>query len=158
MLRAITATVARVCVRCRSRRRCCRGCAVAAVLSRLRRLGRVLGGVATSLLFSSFESWMVCEHNARGYDAASLNDTFSLMYFGNSLCAILAGLMAESAANLQRLTRVSGVWHYGGYCSPFDLSALFLVLGLALISSLWSENYGAAEASSTYVDTRCHDA
>ena len=24
-------------------------------------LGRVLGGVATSLLFSSFESWMVCE-------------------------------------------------------------------------------------------------
>ena len=24
-------------------------------------LGRILGGVATSLLFSSFESWMVCE-------------------------------------------------------------------------------------------------
>jgi len=47
-------------------------------------VGRVLGGIATSLLFSSFESWMVCEHNARGYDAAALNDTFSLMYFGKT--------------------------------------------------------------------------
>lgn len=26
-------------------------------------LGRILGGVATSLLFSSFESWLVAEHN-----------------------------------------------------------------------------------------------
>jgi hypothetical protein len=25
-------------------------------------LGRVLGGIATSLLFSSFESWLVAEH------------------------------------------------------------------------------------------------
>ena len=54
-------------------------------------LGRVLGGVATSLLFSAFESWLICEHNARGYDGSALSDTFSLMYFGNSLCAIVAG-------------------------------------------------------------------
>ena len=67
-------------------------------------LGRVLGGIATSLLFSSFESWMVCEHNARGYDSAALNDTFSLMYFGNSLCAILAGMMAEAAADMKART------------------------------------------------------
>lgn len=26
-------------------------------------IGRVLGGIATSLLFSSFESWLVAEHN-----------------------------------------------------------------------------------------------
>jgi hypothetical protein len=25
-------------------------------------LGRVLGGIATSLLFSAFESWLVAEH------------------------------------------------------------------------------------------------
>uniref|UniRef100_A0A453J3T6 Molybdate-anion transporter n=1 Tax=Aegilops tauschii subsp. strangulata TaxID=200361 RepID=A0A453J3T6_AEGTS len=31
-------------------------------------LGRILGGVATSLLFSAFESWLVAEHNKRGYD------------------------------------------------------------------------------------------
>jgi hypothetical protein len=26
-------------------------------------IGRILGGVATSLLFSAFESWLVAEHN-----------------------------------------------------------------------------------------------
>ena len=30
-------------------------------------LGRLLGGISTSLLFTSFESWMVAEHRARGY-------------------------------------------------------------------------------------------
>ena len=43
-------------------------------------LGRVLGGVATSLLFSSFESWVVCEHNSRGYGQQQLSELFSLMY------------------------------------------------------------------------------
>jgi len=26
-------------------------------------VGRILGGIATSLLFSAFESWLVAEHN-----------------------------------------------------------------------------------------------
>lgn len=26
-------------------------------------IGRILGGIATSLLFSAFESWLVAEHN-----------------------------------------------------------------------------------------------
>jgi len=117
-------------------------------------LGRVLGGIATSLLFSSFESWMVCEHNARGYDAAAMGDTFSLMYFGNSLCAILAGMMAEAAADSVALTKVSptGFWHYGGYCSPFDLSALFLTIGFVLITTLWGENYGSSSGEGSACD------
>jgi len=116
-------------------------------------LGRILGGVATSLLFSSFESWMVCEHNARGHDAASLSDTFSLMYFGNSLCAILAGLVAEAAADAVPLTTISGIWHYGGYCSPFDLSALCLIVAFALITATWGENYGVQEGKGA--ETSC---
>jgi hypothetical protein len=31
-------------------------------------VGRLLGGIATSLLFSAFEAWVVAEHNSRGYD------------------------------------------------------------------------------------------
>ena len=120
-------------------------------------MGRVLGGIATSLLFSSFESWMVCEHNARGFSAEALNDTFSLMYFGNSLCAILAGMVAEAAADAVPLTSSSGsssgVWHYGGYCSPFDLSALCLVLAFGLICALWSENYGDSSDATTGCNT-----
>jgi predicted MFS family arabinose efflux permease len=30
-------------------------------------LGRILGGIATSLLYSAFESWLVAEHFKRGY-------------------------------------------------------------------------------------------
>ena len=26
-------------------------------------IGRLLGGIATSILYSAFESWLVCEHN-----------------------------------------------------------------------------------------------
>ncbi len=114
-------------------------------------LGRVLGGIATSLLFSSFESWMVCEHNARGYDSSSMSDTFSLMYFGNSLCAIGAGMMAEAAAEAKPLTPFTPmpnpIWHYGGYCSPFDLSAAFLFVGLFIMTALWGENYGSSDVS-----------
>lgn len=40
-------------------------------------LGRLLGGIATSLLFSAFESWLVAEHFKGGFDGAWLGDTFS---------------------------------------------------------------------------------
>lgn len=39
--------------------------------------GRVLGGIATSLLFSAFESWVVAEHFSKGFDERWLGDTFS---------------------------------------------------------------------------------
>ena len=41
--------------------------------------GRFLCGIATSLLFSTFEAWMVSEHTARGFDPALLSDTFGLV-------------------------------------------------------------------------------
>ena len=31
--------------------------------SRVLMVGRILGGIATSLLFTAFESWLVSEHN-----------------------------------------------------------------------------------------------
>jgi hypothetical protein len=40
-------------------------------------LGRVFGGIATSLLFSAFESWLVAEHFKRGFDGAWLGPIFS---------------------------------------------------------------------------------
>lgn len=40
-------------------------------------IGRLLGGIATSLLFSAFESWLVAEHFSRGFDEKWLGDTFS---------------------------------------------------------------------------------
>lgn len=56
-------------------------------------VGRLLGGVATSLLFSVFDAWLVCEHNARGHDPAWLSSTFSTAMFGNSVVAIVCGTL-----------------------------------------------------------------
>ena len=38
---------------------------------------RLLGGIATSLLFSAFESWIVAEHLNKGLEEKWLGDTFS---------------------------------------------------------------------------------
>ena len=58
-------------------------------------LGRVLGGISTSLLFSAFESWMVSEHRKRGFPEAWLASTFALSSIGNGLVAVLAGVVAQ---------------------------------------------------------------
>ena len=39
-------------------------------------LGRVLSGFATSLLFSTFDAWMINEHRRLGFDQSLLDDTY----------------------------------------------------------------------------------
>ncbi|XP_047083167.1 molybdate-anion transporter-like [Lolium rigidum] len=96
-------------------------------------IGRILGGVATSLLFSAFESWLVAEHNKRGYDPQWLSITFSkAIFLGNGLIAIIAGLFANLLADNLGF----------GPVAPFDAAACFLAIGMAIIMSSWSENYG----------------
>ena len=66
-------------------------------------LGRVLGGVATSLLFSVFDSWLVAEHTRRGFEPGWLSSTFANAQFGNSLVAIASGIFGEWTASLSPL-------------------------------------------------------
>lgn len=96
-------------------------------------LGRVLGGIATSLLFSAFESWLVAEHNKRGFDQQWLSITFSkAIFLGNGLVAILAGLFGNILVDTLSL----------GPVAPFDAASCFLAIGMAIILSSWTENYG----------------
>lgn len=100
-------------------------------------IGRLLGGFATSILWSAFESWMVCEHNKRGFKPEWIGSTFSLMITGNGLVAIASGFAAQGA-----------VYMYGGHpVAPFDLSALLLIVGTLFISYSWTENYGDQHAA-----------
>ena len=94
-------------------------------------VGRVLGGISTSLLFSAFESWMVAEHRKRGYPEEWLAGTFSMAAAGNGAVAVIAGLLAQVAAD------------YRGDIGPFQLAIAltFVALGFVL---RWPENYGAA--------------
>jgi len=109
-------------------------------------VGRLLGGTATSLLFSVFESWLVCAHNSRGFGEERLGSIFSLAIFGNSIVAVLSGLFAQIAADAFPLS--SGpLFFVGGNTAPFDLASLILVLGGALLAMTWEENYGERQTS-----------
>lgn len=93
-------------------------------------IGRVLGGTATSILYSAFESWLVFEHHQRGFDSHLLGNIFSLGVLGNSVVAILAGLVAQRFADSF------------GFVAPFDLSLVVLLLMVGVIIASWTENYG----------------
>lgn len=58
-------------------------------------LGRLAGGIGTSLLFSAPESWLVGEHLRSGADGRWLGQTFGWAYAGDSIVAILAGQLAS---------------------------------------------------------------
>merc|ERR1719424_2772391 len=105
-------------------------------------IGRMLGGISTSLLFSVFDSWLVSESQRHGFGDDQLGNTFSLAYFGSSVAAIGAGQLGEVAANMMPLTEVGGSLHYGGYITPFDLANIFLVLCMYIIFKSWNENFG----------------
>lgn len=93
-------------------------------------LGRFLSGVATSLLFSVFEAWMVCEHKNQGFDPKLIGDTFSNAVFGNGLVAVIAGFVANYAANTY------------GNVAPFVVAVIPLGLVAIICSTSWAENYG----------------
>jgi MFS family permease len=100
-------------------------------------LGRVAGGLGTSLLFSAPEAWLVGEHARSGSEARWLGETFGWAYAGDSIVAILAGQLAGQAARR------------AGPTGPFALSVIFLVTGAAVALATWRENTaGPANADS----------
>eukprot|EP00043_Microstomoeca_roanoka_P017286 m.180132 g.180132 ORF g.180132 m.180132 type:complete len:433 (-) comp16610_c0_seq14:1590-2888(-) len=98
-------------------------------------VGRILGGIATSLLFSVFEAWMVAEHERRGFDRKWMSSTFALMSVGNGLVAILSGWISQAAVDTA-----------GHPVAPFDFSFALLALGTAGVWFTWEENYGHTDA------------
>lgn len=95
-------------------------------------VGRLLGGFATSILWSAFESWMVSEHVSRGFDPSLIGSTFSLMITLNGVVAIASGFLSEYV-----------VAYFGDHpVAPFGASAVFLAIGTVLIFFQWTENFG----------------
>ena len=92
-------------------------------------LGRVLGGISTSLLFSTFESWMVSEHRKRGFSEESLSNTFGIASWSNGIVAITAGFVAQASCDVS------------GDIGPFQVAIALTALTLLLIL-FWPENYG----------------
>lgn len=109
-------------------------------------LGRLTGGISTSLLFSSFESWLVSEHCTRhAFSGKLLGYNFSMMYFVNYLVAIGTGLLGDPAADTFKQTNLFGNFYVGGFLMPFDMAIICLLIGGAYVSMYWEENYGEAQ-------------
>merc|ERR1719240_1742326 len=112
-------------------------------------IGRILGGISTSLLFSVFDSWLVSESQRQGFSGEQLGNKFSLAYFGSSVASIAAGQLGEIAANVAPLTKLGDTgMYYGGYIAPFDLSNVVLVMCMLYVSNKWQENFGQSDGSS----------
>mmetsp|Transcript_104244 Transcript_104244/g.290380 ORF Transcript_104244/g.290380 Transcript_104244/m.290380 type:complete len:482 (-) Transcript_104244:53-1498(-) len=115
-------------------------------------VGRITGGIATSLLYSVFDSWLVSELNEHGFGPEQLGGSFSLALFGNSLVAIAAGEVGQLMADLRPLTNMFGSVYYGGYLAPFDTAILFCVFCCLLLFALWPENYGKQQSEAVIGD------
>ncbi|KAK9762699.1 hypothetical protein K7432_011307 [Basidiobolus ranarum] len=104
-------------------------------------IGKVFGGISTSLLYSIFESWMVSQHFKEGFSPFSLSKTFSWATFLNGITAISCGLFADSVVGKH------------GEAAPFYAAVACFVVGAALITIYWSENYGGTEKFETTKDS-----
>ena len=94
-------------------------------------LARILGGVATSLLFSAFEAWYVTEHVEKNdFPKEWIDVTFYKASVWNGILAIMAGLVANVLAE----------WLDFGPVSPFMLAIPFLLLSGVVVLIKWDEN------------------
>eukprot|EP00062_Callorhinchus_milii_P025011 gi/632985529/ref/XP_007909732.1/ PREDICTED: molybdate-anion transporter [Callorhinchus milii] len=98
-------------------------------------VGRVLGGLSSSLLFSAFEAWYVHEHvESHDFPPEWIAGTFSRAAFWNSVLAVGAGIVANLFAEGFGL----------GPVAPFMLSIPLLVMAGSLALRDWKENYGGS--------------
>ena len=60
-------------------------------------LGRICGGVSTTLLFSVFEAWMITEYHSRGLQGSglTLGSVFGYMTTLSCTVAIVSGVLGE---------------------------------------------------------------
>jgi len=111
-------------------------------------LGRILGGIATSLLFSVFDSWLIRSHSDADM-SSYISKSFSAAAYGNSIVAICAGLFANKATSFGDMVPMFStatednalVWK-GGFLNPFDMSIFALILCAIFAVTMWEENYG----------------
>ncbi|EJK45072.1 hypothetical protein THAOC_36333 [Thalassiosira oceanica] len=78
-----------------------------------------------------------------------IGKSFSMAQYGNSVIAILAGQIANKAANHAEFKPISenSGFYTGGYLGPFDVSLVALVICGCFSSVLWEENYGGESSS-----------
>lgn len=95
-------------------------------------ISRVLGGVATSVLFSAFEAWYVHEHlEVHDFPKDWIPVTFAKASIWNGVLAVFAGIMANLVSE----------WWGLGPVAPYMMAVPFLIFVGIIILTHWNENY-----------------
>lgn len=99
-------------------------------------LGKMFGGVATSLLFSSYEAWYIHEHvETHDFPKEWIAETMKKISLWNGFLAIISGIMANSLAE----------WLELGPIAPFIMAIPCLLVSGIVIMGTWAENYGTQQ-------------
>lgn len=98
-------------------------------------VGRLTGGVATTILFSIFDVWMVSEYNFRGLGESplSLSSVFSYAAIMSPVIAIIMGICGDAMVT----SLGSRIW-------PFMGGAVCSLASMLWINHRWTENFGTA--------------
>lgn len=95
-------------------------------------IGRIIGGVATSVLFSAFEAWYIHEHlEIHDFPKEWIAVTFTRASTWNGVLAVTAGLS----------TNVVSEWFGMGPIAPYMLAIPFLIFAGIIVSIHWTENF-----------------
>ena len=94
-------------------------------------VGRLLGGLATSILFSVFESWLVSASKSQDMPSEELGELLGRCTLVNGIVASLTGVASDALVGYSKTFK-----------SPFVASGLLLLLAGLVIRSTWAENYG----------------
>jgi hypothetical protein len=99
-------------------------------------IAHLIDGIALSLLYTSFEAWMVSENFASCFPQSHLHRTFELGSILNGAIAVVAGIFANVATSV------------GSDFGPFWCSLIPIVVAGVLMKT-WSENYGEVAGSTS---------
>ena len=141
-------------------------------------IGRILGGIASSLLFSVFDAWLIRAHSDAGLDKSYLSSSFSLATYCKFFIAILAGLIGNKVAESNEIKQLEffsnevlekgklpdpyqkSLILKGGCINVFDLAMICAILSGILAICLWEENYGTSpsdEKEEGLIENERHD-
>jgi len=99
-------------------------------------LGRVLGGVAYSILYTSFESWLIAEAESRRLPRPLLSRLFSVATFFNAGSAVIAGMVGHMAVEVIPHTS------HNKFASAFDVAVVALLAASLVAATRWGERFG----------------
>lgn len=94
-------------------------------------ISRILGGIATSVLFSAFEAWYIHEHvETHDFPKEWIPVTFAKASLWNGILAIAAGFVSNVFSEYFDL----------GPLAPYMLAVPFLIAAGLIVLTHWSEN------------------